>query len=184
MKKILVLAILPLVFALTSCKQVDLPNGEVPAQYLTLAKTYMGRYSGAFEGNDGTLTLSLVGNKVVTTFSGQVNDILGDVRCNSQIGDVASIQIDNNAQFLQYANIHFSPNACGSIQGRTLVLHFSKDSSSFRADILKEVIPVYNCTNSTFPIPGEYPNPSPPTFPNPQCRIIYQYDYLTGQFAR
>ena len=181
MKKFFVLAVLPLVFALTACKQVDVPNGEVPAQYLELAKTYMGSYSGNFEGNPGTITLSLVGNKVMTSFKGQVNDILGDIRCNSQIGDVATIQIDNKEKYLQYASIHFSPNACGAVQGRSLALHFSKDAKSFGAQILREVVPVYICTSYPYPIPGRaYPTP----FPQQQCRIDYQYDYLTGQFAR
>ena len=181
MKKFLVLAVLPFMFALTSCKEVAVPNGEVPAQYLDLAKSYMGSYSGNFEGNSGTLTLSLVGNKVVTSFKGQVNDILGDVRCNSQIGDVTSIQIDDKEKVLQYANIHFSPNACGAVQGRSLTLHFSKDAASFRAQILGEVVPVYICTNYPYPMPGQ---PYPTPFPQQQCRVDYQYNYLTGQFAR
>ncbi len=179
MKNLLILAVLA--FGFVGCKQVNIPNGEIPAQYLDLAKTYMGTYSGNFSGNNGSLKLELVGSKVVGTFSGEVNDILGDVRCGSIIGNLTSIQIDDSARVLQAAKFDFSPNQCNFVMGRSLNLDFSKDQRSFHASILKDSYPLEICNNG-YP----YPFPRGPRFPGPfpQCRIEYQNTYLDGQFQR
>ena len=192
MRKILILATLPIAMALTSCKQVDITNGEIPAQYTDLAKPYMGIYSGSFEGNDGSLKLELVGKKVVATFSGKINDILGDASCESQIGNLTTIQIDDSQKVLEDAEFNFLPNRCFNIEGRSLSLNFSKNlqNLSFDAAILKQTIPYQVCNYALemAALPG-IPSPTPPMpmpipRPIPQCHTEFQRVYFTGHFKR
>jgi hypothetical protein len=170
-KLIIVSALATLGLNLTGCKQVTIVNGEIPAEYLELAKNYMKTYHGSFEGNSGDLGLSLNGKKVVLSFAGKVNDITGDDRCQSQIGNLTSLQINNKGTQVESATFDFTPNHCYYIEGRNLNLSFSRDGTQFTASILREMRPYVTC------------QVTPPPTSVQVCQTNYQYFWMYGAFS-
>ncbi len=161
-------------FILASCKQVAIPNGEVPKEYLDLAKTYIATYQGGFGTNSGALKISLDGSKLQASFKGDVNDVTGDASCGSVIGDLLSIQVNDQGTELEAASFAFSPNKCSQIQGKSLDLIFLPDGPVMQlsASILKETKSVEVCTKR------------PPPSTAQDCHPDYQNYYFSGIFEK
>ena len=161
-------------FILAGCKQISFPNGEVPSNYLELIKKYTADYKGAIGSNQGVLQISFDGKKFHAKFSGKINDITGNIGCQSVIGDLQSIQINDSGTELEAASFAFSPNYCPEIRGRSLDLIFTQKASKLEmsAMILNEVKEVQICQDT------------PPPSPTHSCRIDFQNLYFTGAFEK
>lgn len=113
MKKI----ILPfvIILLLAACERVATKDGTVPNEYMSVAKLYLGDYTGQLEGVNGTLTLSLEGNRPVLKFVGSNgnSDILGG-NCDAIIGQLAAITPEkkNDQIRVDAAEFSFSGNKC------------------------------------------------------------------------
>jgi hypothetical protein len=155
-----------------------------------MAQAYMGTYAGSFNGDRGSLTLAFSGRKVVVTYrdaSGST-DIL-DARCNSRFGDLVSVDVskDKSASSggkavykLDSATVEFDPNRCwGSVDGRAIVLDFSRKNGRTRVDasILYRQDYERRCRID----PG---NPRAGVPPHEYCENVPVTQYLTGRFQK
>ncbi len=124
-----ILGLILLLTGLTACKEVQVPNGEIPNEYLSAAQQYVGAYQGAMAQRMGVLQLSLQGNKAILEFtdSSGGHDLI-DPRCQSQIGDLLTVQVSDagGGQYnLQKARFAFAPGNCISIEAKDIELDFS-----------------------------------------------------------
>ncbi len=163
-----------MITAVTSCKQVTIVNGELPAEYIELAKIYMTSYHGSFNSNAGDLHLSLNGKKIVVSFTGDVNDITGDEYCDSKMGDLKMLQVNDQGTMIEAASFAFDPGRCSEISGRSFDLTFSQDPKKLQAQavILKEIRPIQVCVVTGPPNPVQI------------CHIDYQNYYMGGVFSK
>jgi hypothetical protein len=135
---------LALLFALSACKEIKVKDGEVPDEYRAMAQAYMGTYSGVMEGSRATVTLALQGRKVVLTYKDANGTDILDPRCDSKIGNLQSVGVSKvrnltgqapAAYKLDSATFAFDANRCwGSVEGREVVLDFSKKAAHIRVD--------------------------------------------------
>ena len=111
--------------ALAGCREVEVPNGEIPTQYMGAAQKYMGTYQRTDRGGMGELTIEMRGQKVVAMYRGNPNDLIG-AGCGSQIGLLKTITVDEKGSeyILKGAKFAFDPGACTEVQGRQLHLSF------------------------------------------------------------
>ena len=181
MKRILVSILALMTVGLTGCDNtVEMPNGQVPAQYLDKAKALEGTYKGKFLNHRGTLTVKFEGNKPVLTFDdGGANDLL-DRRCHSRIGDLYAVRVGGkrNDPKLKTAYFSFDPGQC-NIRGRTVNLDI-KDlgGGHIRLDvaILGNQIPEQVC---------EYvPSPNPNVPPSQNCHLEWRDEWYAGRFSK
>jgi hypothetical protein len=176
---------------LSACKTIKVDKGEVPDEYRAMAQAYMGTYAGSFNGGSGTLTLALVGRKVVLSYkdaSGTSSDIL-DARCDSRFGNLETVTVSKDkaastggktAYKLDSATIAFDPNRCwGSVDGREIALDFSKKNGHTRLDASMIYRQEYErqCRID----PG---NPRAGVPPHEYCDEVPVTRYLTGRFQR
>ena len=163
-----------LAFAISGCKQITISNGEIPVEYLDLAQKYVATYQGRFNSNQGSLKIEMKDKKLHASFTGQINDITGDVTCESAIGDLKSLQVNDAGTILEAASFAFSPNHCVDIQGRSLDLIFVPDGPSIQmaATLLKETKEVQVCEPSLPPGSGE------------KCHADFENYYFSGVFEK
>ncbi len=103
------------VLALVSCNSVKIENGEVPDGYLDAAAQFVGDYDGEFNGQKGTLSVSLDGNKLRLEFSNSAGNDIIDSACESSIGDLVSVSVrdlGDGEYVFRRASFNFSPNKC------------------------------------------------------------------------
>ena len=116
---------------MSGCKTIDIQNGEIPAEYASVAQTLVGEYPGTFNFRDGKLILSLEGNKPLVTFKSNKGDtdLLAD-KCQSKIGALTQIKVSGSPEDrtveITGATFAFDPGLCG-IDGRTLEFSISKN---------------------------------------------------------
>lgn len=173
---------------LSACKTIKVENGEVPDEYRAMAQAYMGTYQGSFNGFKGAITLALSGRKVILTYkdaSGS-SDIL-DARCNSRFGDLESVNVSKDKSSgskttykLDSAVFAFDPNRCwGSVDGRDVVLDFSKKNGHTRVDV--SILYRQDYERRCRIDPG---NPRAGVPPHEYCDNVPVTSYLTGRFQR
>ncbi len=168
------LSLLLCVLLLAACKQIATSNGEVPANYVELVKNYVADYKGAMDLNQGVLSLSFEAAKFRAHFKGKVNDITGNEKCQSQIGDLISIQVNDSGSILESATFGFSPNHCPEIKGNSLELIFTPIGLKLgvSAIILRETKELQICQD----IQGANGAPN--------CHPDLQNFYFTGIFEK
>ena len=137
MTKYLVLAFL--ILTSVACKRVETKDGTVPPEYVSVAKNYEGTYQGNFEGMNGTLTISMDGNRPVAKFvsANGDTDIIGR-SCRSSINNLVAItpQEKNNQIRVDSAEFAFNPGACNYIYGRVLFIDFKHNGMTpVRAEV-------------------------------------------------
>lgn len=150
--KVLALALTALI--LSGCKDIQIQDGRIPAEYLTTAAQYMGNYAGQFNGTSAEISLWLEGNVVKVKYTDARGSDILNPQCQSQIGHLRSITVSGeqkNPQ-LDVANFAFDPGNCSStVLGRMLVVWFERKSSSVRMapQILQrwDRCPWEDCTN-------------------------------------
>ncbi len=168
------MTVLVLAFSISGCKQIDTPNGEAPKEYLELLKGYIADYKGAMDANPGVLRLFFDGKKFHIGFTGKINDVTGDERCKSQLGDLQSIQVNDEGTILEAASFAFSSPNCQLILGRSVNLIFSKNGPRLElsVSILKEFRQIQICQDT------------PPPSPTRTCRRDIQNFYFSGIFEK
>lgn len=159
--------------ALAACKTIQIENGEVPDQYLSRAKKLEGVYYGSFEGRRGSLTISFQGNKPVLSYKDSRGDSLVLPQCQSSINNLKWAYVTNKGA-VSSVGFFFDPGVC-HIQGREVVLNFSKDYSSIRVDLLEQRVLDRQC---------RWEVQDPRYGPREYCEYVQRDVNLQGQFSR
>lgn len=168
--------------AVVGCNEIDVKDGKVPNEYLSVARQYTGVYRGKFEGRAGQIELRLEGNTAVLSYRDARGDDLLRPECGSRIGLLRTVSVSehNGAYELKSAKFDFNPGDCWTeLEGRDLHLYFSVKNGQRRVKLsmLKEITYEEDCRiESGDPRRGEVPRRV--------CRDIPVAAYLNGQFAR
>lgn len=133
MKRFLVLLVATL--ALTACKTVDIENGEVPEEYLSRAKKVEGVYQGSFEGRTGELKIVFEGNRPILSYQDRNGEGLLPTGCRSAINNLKWAYVTRKGA-VDSVGFYFDPGVC-YIDGREVVLSFSKDYNSIRLSLFQ-----------------------------------------------
>ncbi len=169
------LSLLAICLLAVGCKTIKVEDGKIPNDYIIEAQKYVGSYSGAFEGRDGKLDISLEGNTVHLQFlDGKNNDILGD-ECSSQLGLLQEITVSGSKKnpILDRAAFALDPAKCSDrLLGRSVNLYFSHQGTQLNVAILHRTESVYRC------------EPGGPVGGAPRCNYETEYRYLRGRFQR
>lgn len=171
---------LGILLALASCNQtLDIKNGEIPNEYLSYAKPYLGTYRGYFDNHSVTLTLSLKGNQLIM----KTDQDLISRECGSKIGLLTEISYsdeNDKASDVNGAKFAFNPGACSdSVQGRELKVSLDKNdqgSPALTLNLKSRTGFERSCT-----ISGGHP---PYTPPREECHYNPVDHYLNGQFEK
>jgi hypothetical protein len=158
-------------FLFAACdKTVETPNGIVPDAWLPALQIFTGSYSGTMEKTATNLSLTLQGNKPVLNASA---DLLGP-SCDSAIGELESISVDEKAHTLSGMTFALDPGNCARIEGRTvnLIFSFAKDGSI--ADLAVNIL--YRSDSDSICTPGHNGID--------QCRPNLTYQYYSGSFKK
>jgi hypothetical protein len=171
--------VIALAAALSACKTVDTPDGKIPAQYLSLAKTLEGTYHGKFERMDSDITLTIEGDTPVLTYTNAWgHDLLGQ-GCGSSIGKLKSVSVsgpDANLS-IDNASFEFNPGKCLAL-GKTVDVSIRNqvDGTKLDVSVLKDSHQVY--------IPGHYYcNPGEPCYTDPGHYDTI-FNYYSGSFKK
>lgn len=141
------------VLGLVGCKSIPIEGGHLPKQFLHDAKQFEGRYVGSFEGKKAEIVLFLRGDQPVLKYKDQdSDDILGD-ECQSQIGLLRTINVENKngKESLGQMEFDFNPGECLTVQGRRVTLRSFK-KAQFDIRILDHTEMEEEC-DSRFPPP-------------------------------
>jgi hypothetical protein len=129
---------LALIFAaltLVGCKEVQIQNGQIPAEYLAKAAEFMGSYEGEFQQKKAVITLTLDNDVVRVGYQdASGTDILAP-QCESVIGLLDTINVSGSKAdpHLDSAHFFFDPNKCSDqVIGRLLHLEFTKKNSGIK----------------------------------------------------
>ncbi|WP_415064269.1 hypothetical protein [Bdellovibrio sp.] len=159
--------------ALVACKTIEIENGEVPDEYLARAKKLEGVYSGSFEGRRGEMTIAFEGNRPVLSFKDSRGDSFMPSSCKSSINDLKWVYV-NRKEAVDSAAFYFDPGTC-FIQGREVVLYFSKDYNTINVRILEYQKTERRCDWSV---------PDPVRGPIEHCEVNRVDVTLNGKFSR
>ena len=177
MKKIILSLVF--IFITAACERVATKDGTIPAEYMSVAELYRGNYSGHLEGVNGTLTLTLEGNRPVLKFVGSNgnSDILGG-NCEAIIGQLVAITPEKKDSQLRVdaAEFAFSGNKC-RILGDAIFLDFKHNGTKpteAQVNILHRYETEWRTTCYPQPQGGSVCRREPETFPV----------YLYGKFSR
>jgi hypothetical protein len=169
---------------LSGCEsEVEITDGEIPAQYLKVAQSHTGTYVGKFNGVPGELTLSLQGRRAVLSYKNQFGSDLVDPSCQSIIGDLLKVGVEGQdaSNFeLKSARFAFSANRCfPSVEGKEVVLSFSEKSGQRRIDVslVRRSQLEQNCR-------WDGGDPSRGIPPREYCERQLRTDYYSGRFGK
>lgn len=171
-----------LMIGLSGCRNVDFENGEVPQQYLHLAKKLAGTYTGTFNGVRTSLIVDFDGNRpFIEVRNATGNDLIGS-RCGSIIGDIKSASVSGTEEDpkIKSVSFHFAPNNCISIRGTEVVFDIKEKNGgiSLQASILASREFRRECRWEVSP---------PPPYgggPREVCEVREDARYLYGRFSK
>lgn len=154
------------VLGLAGCEDVQIENGEIPADYLLDAKKMEGYYHGTFGGNESALTIYFDGNRPLLKFD---EDPIGK-DCHSKIELLKVVNIDNqdNHFVLNRAEFGFNSGECVAVKGHSISIEFS-GLNNLSVKILHHTAHVVTCN------PGR---------PGSGCHSSQRPFYITGKFSR
>ncbi len=166
--------------AAIACNEIDVPNGQIPADYRETAVAYMGTYTGRIDGRTGQLTFTMNENgKVTAQYSdARGNDMLSP-ECGSIIGNLKQIRGNERGgrKTLEWAAFAFNPNNCLDVMGEELSVSFKTESNGqvkINTQLLLSFERYEDCWWAPRPGGGS----------QRECRTNYQYDYLNGVFKK
>lgn len=103
---------------LTSC-EVTIQSSTIPKDYIKKAQVYNGSYKGKFEeqnikldiivSDDGKIDIKIFNEKL------EAQILPG---CESTVGGLKSITVDDSSQQIQMANFEFNPGSCFSVANK------------------------------------------------------------------
>ena len=156
---------------------------------------YLGEYTGKFDGEKGTIRLSMVDNELMAEFytaDGATDLVPG---CGAMIGSVAKVDVDKDdgAYIIDSATFDFDAGRCSRrIEGHEIKFDFKhKDGMVSRVNlsILEYTETRYdNCYDRGYPYPG-YPGGYPYPYPGYPGRgycpgpSVYPH-YMSGKFTK
>jgi len=160
-----------LALSLTSC-EVETPDGRIPSEHAQQAQSYLGSYRGNIGEQSGTLSLSLLDtNRAIALFS---NDVVAN-GCNSNIGQLESIDVNSSKETLKGANFSLSSDCI--IAGDRINFSF-RGNGKIVASYLKEIRREWRCHNLA---QANTPRREPPHEPRPpDCGYENIHYYSTG----
>lgn len=175
------LALISMVLVLSACKSVKIENGEVPTNYLPLAKKLEGIYNGRISGIDGQLVIRFEGNIPKVDFlNNQNTDIVGNIpACKTEIGNLTEVNLKGDKENPQVDTATFKilKGTCGKyFVGSELYLTFKNNYRDISASYLKEYRQERRCTWD----PGAPPHVPPREVCNYESTPIYG----SGSFRR
>lgn len=171
MKKVLL--ILASTLALTACKTVQIENGEVPDEYLARAKKLEGVYAGSFEGRPAELKITFEGNRPVLTYKDNRGESLLLPECHAAINNLKWVYVANKG-VVDSVGFYFDPGLC-AVDGREVVLSFTKDYNTIRLSLLQRRVYERNC---------RWEVSDPRTGPREICEINQRDINMNGKFSR
>lgn len=171
-----------LAVAALGCKDVDIENGTIPAEYVELAKKLAGEYKGRFENNHGSLNLSIDNNnKMIATFSGSRGDLIG-AGCNSKIGNLRKVYLAGKGKKVRVtgALFDFSAGKCSdAVEGRVVEMALRTKNSKNILDLT-----IFERRDFEYVCPPGPGNPGGPGYGNDNCQWQSRDYYLTGRFVK
>ena len=125
--KTLLITILTLPSLLLGCyKHVDVLDGQLPEAAMAKAAEMVGTYTGNFDHQGVSFTLTLEGRRLVLT---PLKPLLFG-RCAERVGDVFSVYIGGKEKDqLGGVRFDFDPGRCVGIRGRALWVSIPKKST-------------------------------------------------------
>lgn len=179
MRILSLLSLFGLLSILAGCKTVDIENGQVPADYVHLAKKLEGVYEGSFNGVPGQLIMTMVGDQPILEFKSPRGADLLDPRCQSQIGLLKRVHIKGQQSnpIVDSAEFQFSAGNCkSSVVGNELSLNFRSSYNRVEVSLLKEQKQERRC---------QWDSGNPPHVPPREvCNWEVVPVYLNGNFKR
>lgn len=193
---------------LLGCKPIEFKNGEVPEEYLSIAKELEGTYLGSFAGEHYRMVYVLEGNKPKIEFFAQE-----DQACTFVFGEVLSASVRENEDkslALERVSFRLESENCFRAIGKAIHFDVSRKDGQFVLDasIVREEWEERICSwqradRRPEPRPGPRPppperRPPPPRRPPPgyrpppgnppppgyQCRWERRVSYLSGRFTQ
>lgn len=164
---------------LTSCNEVEVENGEVPSEYVSQVKTYLGPYKGLMDGQPTEITLSMSGNTPVMTVKNSYGDDLLLRNCKSVPGRLLTVtarNIGNKKYELGRVTFAFSSGRCSWIDGNIVTLEFT-NQTKFNLSIVDKDTRAMVCPPTGPSISG-----APPA--DPTCTEVGNVTYFRGQFSK
>jgi hypothetical protein len=124
---------------LTSCKSVEIVDGQIPAEYFSLAQSLEGKYVGQFNNEAATLTFRLNGLSPELSFLNSKGSSDWLPGCHSQVGLLKRIYVSTlGSERIATAQFAFDPGFCSpSFEGRTLNLEFRDNSQAVKVWVLE-----------------------------------------------
>ena len=126
------------ILLLSGCKTIEIENGEIPSEYLTVAQQFVGDYEGRFNGFAGTMSLALQGNKMILSYANEFGDDILDPRCETEIGDLKEIEASGSEEKpeIDGAVFEFFPNLCNTrVEGAYLYLAINKKDDQIKIGV-------------------------------------------------
>ena len=181
MKILKALLLVTLGFTFSACKSVKIENGEVPEQYLAMAKKLEGIYAGKISGVEGQLVIRFEGNKPKLEFINSAGaDIFGNLEsCGARIGNLTEVALKGNKDnpHVDAAIFKLFKGKCNRRSlGTELSLTFKHDHREIRASYLVDYRQERRC-NWDPGVPPHVP-------PRQNCYYESIPVYHTGTFRR
>ncbi len=117
--------------ALVACEK-QITDGKVPAEYVSAAQAYAGKYAGTMEGKSAQFTLSINAGGVAKLTTS--NDLVGN-GCGTQIGSLIGLDAVNG----KFKGARFALSTHCQIEGTSIYLAF-KSGGQVNASIVEKSV--------------------------------------------
>lgn len=173
MKKFLALAAL---FALVGCKDIEIKDGRVPAEYLAQAKAFEGSYHGRMDARPGTMQIIFDGDRPRMVWNNGAD--LVDPSCSSRIGDLLSVHVEGQQNpVITGATFRFDPGYCSIwMPAKTVEVSFA-NNRRFSVRVLWSSEWVERCHWEHEPVPR-------PPNKGMECHSELRQTWMSGLFQR
>lgn len=113
--------------ALSACKTIDTPHGELPAE----AMQYVGKVVGTYQNtaDQSTVDIRMNGNRLIASYSSKTNQDILNSSCGSRIEDLTKIIVNSNNNVTGV--FAFNRNLCvTTLQGETIELQANESGNA------------------------------------------------------
>ncbi len=135
MKLAQIISVVAMAAALSACKNVDTPDGKIPAEYIGTAKTLEGHYLGQFDHMPSELSFEVDGDLAVLTYTDIFgHDLLGK-GCDSSIGKLKSVTLsDETPPTIESATFELNAGHCAFLSS-TIDVNVSVHGTDTQLDL-------------------------------------------------